>query len=409
MDQLTSTLHAALEQCQLDTLKEIFASTSGPNSWNSVGQGEQRSLAADFLNLLVTRYQETTWKELLNSTNLETYALPICQAALQHLPATVPSAADSTVRQALFDTMIASNEPDYITAARILGGTRMDDDRESVYYVSPVNKVHLFVQQAECFLAEDEHAESDAAVQKAGTAVAQLSTSDQQQHTALLLRYKSTTARVLDANRKFLAAATRYHELSTTEYAELLDADELLQLLGRAVTCAVLAPPSPPRERLMQSLVRDERLVQLDALTEFRHHRKILEDMVHLRIIPPSTLEPLEAGLAVHQKAVRGDGLTILQRGVVEHNLQAVAQVYQNIRLNELAVLLNVPEPKATEICANMIRDGALPNGTSMDEVSGLLEFPVTTEWDDGLIQFCTDLNRVAGLVTAMRRDGTVV
>jgi COP9 signalosome complex subunit 4 len=105
---------------------------------------------------------------------------------------------------------MVSQLQDYSGAARILSGIRMQD--QGIYQMTPAEKTDVYVKIAECFLAEDEIVESDSAVQKAGITVEQIT--NKEQHTALILRYKSTYARVLDANRKFLTAATRYHELS---------------------------------------------------------------------------------------------------------------------------------------------------------------------------------------------------
>ena len=66
----------------------------------------------------------------------------------------------------------------------------------------------------------------------------------------LMLRYKSTYARVLDANRKFLQAAMKYHDLSTAYlHTDAIEADDLLNMLGRAITCAILSPNSAQRQR----------------------------------------------------------------------------------------------------------------------------------------------------------------
>jgi COP9 signalosome complex subunit 4 len=97
-------------------------------------------------------------------------------------------------------------------------------------------------------LEEDEIVESDAAVTKAGSVVESIS--NPEQHMALILRYKSTYARVLDSNRKFLQAASRYHDLSQSS-GDLIRAEDLLLMLGRAATCAVLAPSGPQRQRVL--------------------------------------------------------------------------------------------------------------------------------------------------------------
>jgi COP9 signalosome complex subunit 4 len=106
----------------------------------------------------------------------------------------------------------------------------------------------VYVKIAECFLEEDEIVESDAAVTKAGSVVESIV--NPEQHMALILRYKSTYARVLDSNRKFLQAASRYHDLSQSS-GDLIRAEDLLVMLGRAATCAILAPSGPQRQRVL--------------------------------------------------------------------------------------------------------------------------------------------------------------
>jgi COP9 signalosome complex subunit 4 len=90
--------------------------------------------------------------------------------------------------------------------------------------------------------------ESDSAVTKAGSVVESIAKPEE--HMALILRYKSTYARVLDSNRKFLQAASRYHDLSQSS-TELIRAEDLLGMLGRASTCAILAPSGPQRQRVL--------------------------------------------------------------------------------------------------------------------------------------------------------------
>ena len=112
-------------------------------------------------------------------------------------------------------------------------------------FLSTFNHYYVvFVKIAECYLEEDETVEADGAVTKAGMVVESIP--DPENHTALILRYKSTYARVLDSNRKFLQAASRYHDLSQSN-TDLVDADDLLQMLGKAATCAILAPSGPQR------------------------------------------------------------------------------------------------------------------------------------------------------------------
>ena len=75
---------------------------------------------------------------------------------------------------------------------------------------------------------------------------------------SLQLRYRVTLARVLDSRRKFLDAALRYYELSQTAQEAVL-ADDLLELLGKAVTCSILGNAGPQRSRMLGTLYKDER------------------------------------------------------------------------------------------------------------------------------------------------------
>ncbi len=114
---------------------------------------------------------------------------------------------------------------------------------------------------AECYLEEDLTVEAEGAVSKAGTIIessgimSNMSSDNEvvvkdERTVTIILRYKSTLARVLDTNRKFLQAAVKYHDLSTAYlHTNAIDADDLLIMLGRAVTCAILSPNSAQRQR----------------------------------------------------------------------------------------------------------------------------------------------------------------
>jgi len=397
MEALMRAVDTALDKRDYTQLSQIFTSR-----WNSIGQGEQRTLAAYMIYAAVIK-NPTFCKESLTSNS--SIMLPVFSTVLGHLPTTVDAGADNRLREIIFQFLTQdSDDPDYTTAARILGTMRMEaDDTSSVYYMDAAARTNVYVQMAECFLADDEIAESDSAVNKAGGVVEQIK--NKADHQALILRYKSTYARVLDANRKFLSAAQRYHELSQSS-TDLIVAEDLLSMLGRAATCAILAPAGPQRARVLQFIAQDSRLPQLESLPEFATHPTLLRKMQYGQIIAPAELVQFESSLADHQKAVMGDGLTIMERGVVEHNMLAVANLYDTIYLAELAHVLGVPVPKAEKICVTMIMDGSL-QGSTMDQVDGLIEFTApkgnadtagsaaTDDNDAALAAFCHQLNHV--------------
>ena len=101
------------------------------------------------------------------------------------------------------------------------------------------------------------------------------------------------------------------------------------------------------------------------------------------------------AGLKEHQTAAGADGLTVLTRAVIEHNLLAVSKLYTNIRTADLGSLLGIDGARAEKIAASMFnedrmkgcidqaRAGAAParaarpaRSPPLTRLSGLLEQP---------------------------------
>jgi len=229
--------------------------------------------------------------------------------------------------------------------------------------------------------------EADSFVTKAGAVVQDLPNPND--HRSLLLRYKSTYAQILDANRKFLQAASRYYELS--QLTSEVDADELLHLLGRAATCAILAPTGTQRQRILGLVYKDQRLVQIDGIDEFSTHSSIVRKMYMNQALKSHEIRKFEESLAEHQR-------TIFERVVTEHNILAVGKLYTNIYLTELANSLGVDVVKAEKLVAGMIVAGSLK--ASIDQVDGLLSFEnagcALLSWDDAITHFCVQLNRIA-------------
>ncbi|KAL7498409.1 hypothetical protein ACHAWT_007346 [Skeletonema menzelii] len=417
MEALTQTVSTAIQSSDYTQLSLVFTS-----QWQSLGQGEQRTLAAHFIKSAVA--SPTFFPAAFQSQTI----LSVITATLAHLPPIVEGAADTQLRQLLFDYKV-NEEDDYSTAARILSGVRMEaSDENSVYYMTPLERCDVFVKVAECYLEEDLTVEAEGAVTKAGTIIEnsgitfvkneendndndgehnKKNKTDEQTMT-LLLRYKSTYARILDANRKFLQAATKYHDLSTAYlYTDAIEEDDLLVMLGKAITCAILSPNSAQRQRVLGLVYKDERLQQLDSIPEFQSHSSILTKMYLNRIVQKTELEQFESSLADHQKAIMADGLTIVERGVLEHNMVAVSHLYTSIYFSQLGELLGVIDgEKAEKVAAKMITDGSLSG--SIDEMEGLLYFHPSDKdessllrWDETITAFCGQLNKVTDAVRA--------
>ena len=162
-------------------------------------------------------------------------------------------------------------------------------------------------------------------------------------------------------------------------------------------------------------LSNDSRLSQLDSISEFQSHSSILTKMYHNRIVQKQELEAFESSLADHQKALMADGLTIVERGVLEHNMVAVSHLYTSIYFDQLGQLLGVVDAdKGEKVAAKMISDGSLSG--EIDEVEGVLRFfhnksnatsgregeeSKLLRWDETITNFCVQLNKVTDAVRA--------
>jgi COP9 signalosome complex subunit 4 len=133
MDALIQTIDVAVQNSDFSSLALVFS--FGPSSWQSIGQGEQRSLAAHLIKTVVN-----TPSFNLNQAFASSQIMNVFLETLSHLPTTpVEGAADNRLRQMIFDYKV-NEEGDYAAAARVLSGMRMEDDQNSVYYFSPSEK-----------------------------------------------------------------------------------------------------------------------------------------------------------------------------------------------------------------------------------------------------------------------------
>ena len=123
------------------------------------------------------------------------------------------------------------------------------------------------------------------------------------------------------------------------------------------VVCTILAAAGPQRSRVLATLFKDERCAALPTYT-------MLSKVYLGRILTRDAVQAFAAELRPHQLAVGGDGLTVLDRSVIEHNLAAASKMYNNIQLGELGTLLvrQLEQPggyhKAAHACARFACSG---------------------------------------------------
>jgi len=126
-------------------------------------------------------------------------------------------------------------------------------------------------------------------------------------------------------------------------------------------------------------------------------------------------LTTFENSLEEHHKALMSDGLTVVQRSMIDHNISAISTLYANIYFTDLGKKIGVSAEAAEQVAAKMISNGTLP--ASIDQVEGLLIFdyeqsPAMIQ-NDAIMNFCINLNRVTekvqrALVTTVSTTGRI-
>ena len=294
--------------------------------------------------------------------------------------------ADALIRQSLFDHYVS--EGSFADAARTLAGFHVDRKSEA-------EKASLYVKIAETFLEDDMSVEAEGFVNRASGLMHFVSTDDW----ALQLRYRVTLARTLDARRKFLEAAVSYYDLSQARHEEI-STDDLVALLAKAVTCALLGPAGPQRTRILSTLYKDERVNAVMApSTDYASHATVLQKMCTGQLVNPKTdVAAFEATLLPHHKALLPDGLTIPERATIQHNMVALSHVYDNVFFTEVGTLLAIDPAKAMQVAARMISDGRLD--ATIDQVNASLIFTTanasnlhTANFDRDIALLCNEVN----------------
>ncbi|KAH7887709.1 hypothetical protein F5I97DRAFT_1862221 [Phlebopus sp. FC_14] len=291
----------------------------------------------------------------------------------------------NSLRFQLADLLEAEEE--WTEAARVLMGISLDSGARSL---PDEEKFRVYIRIVRLLLEDEDSVQAETYYNRA----ASLSNSTTDRET--LLQFKLCQARINDYARKFLEAAMRYHELS---WVAEIDEEERKEILSSAVTCAVLAPAGPNRSRVLASLYRDERSVDLPTFN-------ILSKMFLDHVLRPAEVKSFEEKLRPHQLAkiaissndrlastlddddpcepstsTRKGPSTVLDRAVMEHNVLASSKVYNNITFRGLGALLDLAPGAAETMARKMIEQGRLKG--SIDQVDKLIWFDGGKEEDD--------------------------
>jgi COP9 signalosome complex subunit 4 len=249
---------------------------------------------------------------------------------------------------------------------------------------TPLQKAEKYVKIAELYLEDEDPVAANTFCARAAMVMHEV------EDLPLNLRFKVCHARIMDSQRKFLEAASKYCDLSQQTMSGQVMEEDLLVLLKCAVTCAILAPAGPQRSRILALLCKDERIRSVE-------HNEILQKMFLERLIRGTEVQKFEQSLMPHQKATLADGQTVLEKAVLQHNVLAASRVYKNMRLPDLGQLLEVPPDRAEKIAAKMIAERRLDG--YIDQQGGMIHFQGSGEnleqWDRHIRNVCNQVNSV--------------
>lgn len=215
----------------------------------------------------------------------------------------------------------------------------------------------------------------------------------------LKLEYKLAYANILDHKRKFIEAAQRYAELSSKSNLPEIDK---LEALKNGILCTILASAGFRRSRMLASFFKDERSASLPLYS-------VLEHLHMERLIKRPDLDGVDALMHPHQRALTSDGLTLLERAIVEHNLLAASKLYKNVSFDQLGALLQIEGRKAEKIASIMVSEERM--AANIDQISNLITFTVpenVAAYDQHIDGLCQQVNAVIESVGAIYKQFAV-
>jgi len=287
---------------------------------------------------------------------------------------------------------VYEDEGDYRAAANALIGIPLN----SGYRVLTDDyKVRINVKIAQLFLQDEDydHEKAEGYLNRAALNIKDV------KDDKLQLDYKECIATIEDYKRNFTKASIKYYELS-----QILPEDKRRQALKCAIICVVLAKADNTRTRLLSTLYKDERSSQIIEVFP------ILEKMFLERILRANEVSLFKMELLDHQKALLGDGSTVLDRAVAEHNLLAASKLYHNTSFEQLAALLEITPETAEKRAAKMIAENRMRG--RIDQIERLIYFEQDGEelhqWDSRIESVCSAVNKIIDTL-AVRHPSFIV
>jgi len=270
---------------------------------------------------------------------------------------------------------ILQEEEDWKGAAELLSRIPLTSSQRNI---SEEYKAKMFVRIAMLYLEDDDEVNAEIYVGRSHAIIGK----SEFKNLEVKFQHQACRARIYDAKRKFQDATRHYYELSQVGKATVIaimgeqaagqtNLDEVIEAqnldaLTKAAICAILAPAGPERSRSLAILYKDERTAKIATFN-------MMEKIYMERVVRAPEIQEFEKSLRPHQMALTAEGLTVLQKAMIEHNLFAAAKMYNNITFVELGFFLHVDPDKAEKIARNMILEDRIAG--SIDQIDGMIYF----------------------------------
>eukprot|EP00658_Telonema_sp_P-2_P077026 TRINITY_DN6872_c0_g1_i1.p1 TRINITY_DN6872_c0_g1~~TRINITY_DN6872_c0_g1_i1.p1 ORF type:complete len:235 (+),score=71.96 TRINITY_DN6872_c0_g1_i1:192-896(+) len=190
-----------------------------------------------------------------------------------------------------------------------------------------------------------------------------------------VLKHSALQALVNQHAGKFLVAARGYLKVAMHDDAAV----------RTGVICAILGvgQVGGDREAVMADYLKDPRTQGLDV-------SPFLEKAVNGRLFRKDAVDAFVGMLEPHQAE------HFIKVAVLEHNIQSISQIYQNISLEQLGLILNVSKEDAEKAASTIISEGRL--SASINQLDDLLTFDATNdEFSANIRDTCMAVQGIVG------------
>lgn len=285
---------------------------------------------------------------------------------------------ETKIREELADAYKAKG--DFKKACLVLSAINLESASRNL---SNDKKAEILLKITEFYLENGDEVTAESFNSKASNFV------DDCNDVAYRLRNRVCHARILDYKGEFLQAARAYYSLSSETTLGIVESD-LLNLLERSITSCILAKASPQRSMMLATIYKDERS---KPLTNF----DMLQKMFMQRIIRKPDTEKFSKLLQEYQKYKLNSGFSVLENAILEHNIVAISKIYNNIKFNDLAELLEIPVAEAEVLIATMVQEKRFE--ATLDQLSGVVEFEKIdaglTVWEGQVELLCQSVEKL--------------